>query len=137
MVKSSRAPSPPAADAPCPHHGAEACCTECPGHRFTDGEAFPHPREANGRVALRRCPTCKRLVDRDNFVRDIERAIFACRRCARSVLVAREGEASTAVRALDAELGRRKARSVAIARVRAAGELARTVARRPTSRPRR
>lgn len=67
----------------CPHHGADACCPECPGHTATDGIGFPHPSEARGRWRLQRCSRCRRLVGPDRWVHDPARALFACKACAR------------------------------------------------------
>ncbi len=67
----------------CPHHGADACCPECPDHAATDGRGFPHACEARGRKLLQRCARCRRLVGRDRWVHDIARSVFACKACAR------------------------------------------------------
>jgi hydrogenase maturation factor HypF (carbamoyltransferase family) len=47
---------------PCRYHGPDAVCTRCPGHEWTDGQAFPHRREAKGRTPLRLCEGCDRAV---------------------------------------------------------------------------
>jgi len=132
MARATRAPTANEGEGePCPHHGAGDYCTECPGARFVDGFGFPHPSEARGRRPLRRCRSCTRFVGRDQFVHDIPRAIFACRRCARLAFEA------LGVRAIDRELDRLIAHAVAIDRAKSARTIATKVARRPPTRPRR
>ena len=65
----------------CAHHGADACCTECPDHAATDGRGFPHPREAKGREALQRCPYCRYWVLAAEWTNDIPLALFGCKTC--------------------------------------------------------
>ena len=67
--------------APCPHHDASACCTECPDHRATDGRGFPHPSERRGRAPLQRCLGCRQLRNPDEWTHDIGRARFGCVAC--------------------------------------------------------
>lgn len=47
---------------PCPHHGSEDICPECPERPGTSASGFPHHADAKGRRPLRRCAHCRRLV---------------------------------------------------------------------------
>jgi hypothetical protein len=63
----------------CPHHGPSEVCTECPGKLSTDNQGFVHPRDAAGRVPLRRCRECGLYKRKENWsVTDW----FACKECA-------------------------------------------------------
>lgn len=61
-------------------HDAESCCPDCT--RFTDGLGFPHASEAHGRRRVQQCRVCRRFVEREEWVNDIRRLHFGCKRCA-------------------------------------------------------
>lgn len=67
---------------PCPHHGPDAVCSECPERHDTDGRGFPHPSVARGGRRLQRCPRCRELTAPEQWVHDVRAVTFACRPCA-------------------------------------------------------
>lgn len=52
---------------PCGFHGPEAVCDRCPARYDTDGQGFPHPSVAHGRLRLRHCPRCGVLVSPEQW----------------------------------------------------------------------
>ncbi len=66
----------------CPHHGPENVCNDCPGKLSTDGRGFVHPRDASGRVPVRRCKHCETYKTLESWsLTDY----LACRDCATAV----------------------------------------------------
>jgi hypothetical protein len=63
----------------CAHHGADSCCTACTEE--TDGFGFPTVGDANGRRALRQCPSCKAWVPAKLWMHDVQNAVFCCVEC--------------------------------------------------------
>lgn len=51
----------------CPHHDGAHVCSECPERFETDGAGFPHASACKGRIALKRCASCGRLVRRAHW----------------------------------------------------------------------
>jgi len=63
----------------CPHHGPDACCTQCT--LTTDGLGFPHPSQAKGRRALQQCRRCGKWFASYQWVHDIAAGRFGCIGC--------------------------------------------------------
>lgn len=61
----------------CPWHGPENVCNRCPERFDTDGLGFPHPQECKGRVPLKECKRCAKLVAREDWIV----ATWCCRTC--------------------------------------------------------
>lgn len=69
----------PMFDEACLHHGPENVCPLCPGHLSTDGFGFVHPRDAAGRIPVRRCRQCELYRTRENWSTT---EYFICKDCA-------------------------------------------------------
>ena len=76
-------------DESCPHHGAAEVCPACPGKLSTDGKGFVHPRDAAGRIPIRRCAACELYKPRSSWSL---KEYFSCRDCAVALNKERMGE---------------------------------------------
>lgn len=67
--------------AACRLHADGAVCDRCPARYRSDGYGFPHPTQAGGRLRLRVCHSCNKLMTIAEFDRDSYPAHVRCLAC--------------------------------------------------------